>query len=203
MSHTTYEVALSGILGALGIALRSFYLEIIANVQLTPGMIPPALAGMLMGLRGGFMTGLIVGVYGALLSGEFPLIPLVGNVLLGIGPGLICKTVDDTKTLLKSILYIALTGVIGGFIPTFLFLLALGPPAIAAFSALFDLANATIAGIIGVLIWLLLRNWSYGYSLFAKEPKGKSKKPDESRFLVIGTESNKIYNPEATIFLRG
>lgn len=203
MSHTTYEVALSGILGALGIALRSFYLEIIANVQLTPGMIPPALAGMLMGLRGGFMTGLIVGVYGALLSGEFPLIPLVGNVLLGIGPGLICKTVDDTKTLLKSILYIALTGVIGGFIPTFLFLLALGPPAIAAFSALFDLANATIAGIIGVLIWLLLRNWSHGYSLFAKEPKGKSKKPDESRFLVMGIESNKIYNLEATIFLGG
>lgn len=179
MSHITYKLALSGILGALGIILRSFYLEIIANVQLTPGMIPPALAGMLMGLRGGLMTGLIVGVYGALISGEFPLIPLVGNVLLGVGPGLICEIVDDKRTLLKSVLYIVLTGVVGGFIPTFILLLALGPPAIAAFSALFDLANATIAGVMGVLIWLLLRNWSYGYSLFRKEPKSESNKPDE------------------------
>ncbi|MFX0097172.1 MAG: ECF transporter S component [Candidatus Hodarchaeota archaeon] len=181
--HATYKAALSGTLGALGIVLRSFYLEITANVQLTPGMIPPALAGMLMGLEGGFITGLIVGVYGALFSGEFPLIPLAGNMLLGIGPGIIYEIVDDRHTSLKSILYVLLTGFLGGFAPTFLFLLVLVPPAIAAPSALFDLTNAIIAGIIGVIIWLLIRNWSSAYSLFKRDHKNESRKNEENKSL--------------------
>ena len=181
--NVTYKVALSGTLGALGIVLRSFYLEITANVQLTPGMIPPALAGMLMGLEGGFITGLIVGVYGALFSGEFPLIPLVGNVLLGIGPGIVYEILDDRRTSLKSIVYVLMTGFIGGFIPTFLFLLVLVSPAIAALSALFDLTNAIIAGAIGVAIWLLLQNWSSAYSLFKRDQKNESRENNETRMI--------------------
>ncbi|MFX1351676.1 MAG: hypothetical protein ACFFA1_05600 [Promethearchaeota archaeon] len=187
--QATYRAALSGTLGALGIVLRSFYLEITANVQLTPGMIPPALAGMLMGLEGGFITGLIVGIYGAFFSGEFPLIPLVGNVLLGIGPGVVYEMLDDRHTSLKGILYVLLTGFVGGFIPTFLFLVVLVSPAIAVLSALFDLTNAIIAGIIGVIIWLLIRNWSSAYSLFKKDQKNESRKNDE---IILFNNKGKI-----------
>ncbi|MHA1835970.1 MAG: ECF transporter S component [Candidatus Odinarchaeia archaeon] len=152
--HSTIKITLTALLGALGIVLRTMAFPIISNVQLTPGMIAPILSGMLLGLWPGITTGFIIGIYAALFSGEFWVIPLIGNICLGLGAGLVNYFIRDEQKFIKSSLFLCSSAVIGGFLPTFTVILAFLPEtvAVAAISGLFDLVNALIAAIVALII---------------------------------------------------
>jgi len=152
MLTASTSIVIASILGALGVVLRTFSVQIVENVQITPGMIAPILSGMLLGISGGILTGSIVGVYAAAFSGEFWLIPLIGNICLGISTGII--KFSRNKKYIKSLLFIISSGIIGGFLPTFIFILMLIPNVtVAAVSGLSDLINASIAALIAIPIW--------------------------------------------------
>ncbi len=154
------KVAVIGVLSAAGLALRTVAVPVTVNVQITPGMIAPILSGILLGLWPGISTGIIVGSYAAVFSGEFWLIPFIGNVLLAVGAGL---TSDLTKKNRVGVFEISMMiispTVIGGFIPTFIIMSLIIPGAfiLALLSGVFDMINAMIASIIAVLTWLALK----------------------------------------------
>ena len=156
--RNSIKITLIAILAATGIALRSFSIPIFADVQITPGMIAPILSGMLLGIAPGVFTGLIIGIYAGFVSGEFFLIPLIGNICLGLAPGIISELKKyqlDDKT--KVILFVMLSGIIGGFLPTFGISIWLIPNFnLAIIYGLIDFANAVIAATIAVILWKAL-----------------------------------------------
>ncbi|MHA1409524.1 MAG: hypothetical protein ACTSQY_04265 [Candidatus Odinarchaeia archaeon] len=154
----TIKIGLIAILGALGIVLRTIAIPIFADVQLTPGMIAPILAGMLMGVWPGIATGFIIGTYAGLVSGEFFLIPLIGNICLGIGAGIVTEIPKEKiREELRIVLYVVLSAVIGGFLPTFGISLFLYADLVLVFIfGLIDMANAAIAALIAIVIWKIL-----------------------------------------------
>lgn len=154
------KISLIAILSAAGLALRTIAIPVAYSVQITPGMIAPILSGILLGLWPGCLTGLIIGIYAAVFSGEFWLIPLIGNLLLGVGAGLATDLMKNwnSKTV-KIIMLIISPSIIGGFIPTFSIMCILTPGAvIVAFtSGAIDMINALIAAIIAISAWSLLK----------------------------------------------
>jgi uncharacterized membrane protein YeaQ/YmgE (transglycosylase-associated protein family) len=155
--NTSLKIVLTALLAAIGIALRTIAIPIFSNVQLTPGMIAPILCGMLLGLWPGITTGFIIGLYAGLVSGEFILIPLIGNICLGLAPGIITEINNKTDEKIRAFLYTITSGLIGGFLPTFGISLWLIPNLyLASIYGIFDLANAIIAAIIALVIWKIL-----------------------------------------------
>ena len=131
------------------------------NVQLTPGMIAPILSGMLLGFVPGAATGAIIGIYAAVISGEFWVIPFLGNICLGISSGLITSFLSKSvSTPVKSILYLISAAVIGGFLPTFITIIIFLPDTlfIAALSGMFDFINALLAAVIALIVWIAVIN---------------------------------------------
>ncbi|MHA1334080.1 MAG: LytS/YhcK type 5TM receptor domain-containing protein, partial [Candidatus Odinarchaeia archaeon] len=143
-----------------GIVLRTIAIPIFENVQFTLGMIAPILSGMITGLYGGLITGSIVGIYAAVFSGEFWAIPLIGNICLGISTGIISQMLPkENYDKIKIPLYICASAIIGGFIPTFAFLLLLIPsPVFAATGAVIDMINAAIAAVVSIPIWYKVKS---------------------------------------------
>ena len=127
--HGNKKLAFIAILGAFGALLRYFAaITVIPGVvELSPSFLIPQLAGMLMGSIGGSLCGVIVGVTGSVRGGEFPLIPLLGNIALGLSTGIVKDFVSDEKRKLKKPLYVISGAFIGGFIPHLQFLYFLHP----------------------------------------------------------------------------
>ena len=154
------SIALVAVLSAIGASLRYFTaIPLIPGfVELTPSFIIPILAGTWMGMRGGISVGFLVGLSGAFRGGEFPLIPLLGNVMLGIGPGLVRDVavhegLDLNKLNLKfALAYMFASAIIGGFAPTFMVSLMFMPLSYAAYIAIPDAFSAFIAAIVAVML---------------------------------------------------
>ncbi|MEM2109023.1 MAG: ECF transporter S component [Candidatus Odinarchaeota archaeon] len=158
--NTTLKISLIAVLSATGLALRTVAIPISYSVQITPGMIMPILSGITLGLWPGCLTGLIIGIYAAVFSGEFWLIPLIGNLLLGVGAGIVTDLMKDkNNTAIKIIMLVISPSIIGGFIPTFsiMFILTPGTVIIALTSGVIDMVNALIAAIIAILAWGALK----------------------------------------------
>ncbi len=160
-SITARKVALVAVLAAIGAALR--YISAIpivpGVVEFTPSMAIPALAGMLLGVSGGVTVGFAVGLSGALR--EFPLIPIIGNVMLGLGPGIVKELLSRRRKagfnpprILEWFLYIFMISIVGGFLPTFAITLMFlySTPWGAALLGSFDAVNAALAGVAALII---------------------------------------------------
>jgi len=155
------KVALAATLAATGAALRyTSAIPIVPGVvEFTPSMAIPALAGMLLGVSGGVTVGFAVGLSGALR--EFPPIPIVGNVMLGLGPGIVKEFLSrrretrlNSSKILEWIFYISVISIVGGFLPTFAITLMFlySTPWGAVLLGSFDAANAALAGVAALIV---------------------------------------------------
>ena len=150
----TKQLAFVAVFSALGALLRYFVaITVIPGVvELSPSFLIPQLAGMLMGSIGGSLCGIIVGVAGSVRGEEFPLIPLLGNIALGLSTGIVKDFVSDEKIKLKKLLYVISGAFIGGFIPTFAISILFAPAFAVVFYALFDAFQAGLWTFIGVIV---------------------------------------------------
>jgi hypothetical protein len=106
-------------IAAMGIVARLFIrIPVIPSfVEITPGFLFSELAGVIGGLAGGILVGATIGIGGAITGGEFPLMPMVGNVFLGIGTGYAIHFTTDRNSLRYAMMVILGGGFIGGFVP--------------------------------------------------------------------------------------
>ncbi len=146
-------IALIAIFGATGIILRQVAIPTFSlYVTLTPGFIIPLLAGIILGPIGGALCGAIVGISGALY--EPILIPLIGNIALGLSTGIPTYFREWLNQYLWTILCVVSAISIGGFFPTFIvevYIFAIPIP-IAAITASIDAAQAGVWVSLALLI---------------------------------------------------
>lgn len=123
----TITVTSMAMLAALGIVMRLFVrIPIVPGMlELSPGFLFSELGGVIGGLIGGAVVGAIVGIGGAIAGGEVPLMPLIGNVFLGIGTGYAIHITSDRNSAKYILLVILGGGLIGGFVPDMTVFLAL------------------------------------------------------------------------------
>ncbi|MFX1329927.1 MAG: hypothetical protein ACFE9W_00085 [Promethearchaeota archaeon] len=120
LQKNTAALTTLAMLAAVGIVVRMFVrIPVIPGLlDLTPGFLFSELGGVIGGLPGGALVGAIVGLGGAIGGGEPPLLPMIGNICLGIGTGYAIHVRADRDTLLYIAMVVLGGGIIGGFIPS-------------------------------------------------------------------------------------
>ncbi|TFF68660.1 hypothetical protein EU520_00115 [Candidatus Thorarchaeota archaeon] len=122
-------------------------------LELTPGFLFSELGGVVGGVFGGLLVGAIVGLSGAIGGGEFPLLPLIGNMALGLGTGIAIHIQSDRSSRSYAILAVVGGGLIGGFLPTLAVSLWLFYPIEAALlGAVVDGAQAVLWAVVAVVV---------------------------------------------------
>jgi len=145
-----FRVVLLALFAALGILLRQVaFPTSIPNVTLTPGFTIPLLTGIALGPIEGLACGLIVGVSGGLT--ELPLIPLLGNMALGLSTGIPSLARGRLPYPLWASLCVVSGGFFGGFLPTFAVLFFF-QPIVAVAAGLTD----GLQGVVWTIVALLL-----------------------------------------------
>jgi hypothetical protein len=142
------------IIAALGIAVRyAIQIPVIPNVVvLTPGFMFSILGGIIGGLPGGALIGAIVGLSGALSGTEIPLLPMVGNICLGIGSGYAIY-LSDRDTWQYFILVVLGSSIIGGFIPTMtIYYSFIDPLLVNIIAASLDMAQALLWAVVALVV---------------------------------------------------
>jgi hypothetical protein len=144
VSLTTFAM-----IAALGIVVRVFVQIplIFGVVVLTPGFLFSLLGGVIGGIPGGILVGAITGLGGALAFTEPPLLPMIGNICLGIGAGYALHLVANRDNLKYYLMVIIGAPIIGGFIPTFVV-------SLLYFDPIGFVIVAAIADTIQTLIWV-------------------------------------------------
>lgn len=122
LRKNTVALTTLALISAIGIVVRVFVRIplIFGVVELTPGFLFSLLGGIIGGLPGGILVGAITGLGGAMALAEPPLLPLIGNICLGIGSGYAIHFATSRESLRYYLLVILGAPIIGGFIPTFL-----------------------------------------------------------------------------------
>ncbi len=146
-------IVLLALFAATGVIFRQISIPIFPPfVSLTPGFLMPLLAGVILGPLGGALCGLFVGVSGALW--EFPLIPLIGNIALGLSTGIPSFYRNRMPPVLWMSLCIVSAMIIGGFLPTLIVeVLVVGfPPSVAAVTASIDAFQAIVWVVVAILL---------------------------------------------------
>ncbi len=146
-------IALVAFFTAIGVLFRQISIPIFPPfVSLTPGFLMPLLAGIILGPLGGVLCGLFVGVSGALW--EFPLIPLIGNIALGLSTGIPSFFRNRMLPVLWMSLCVISAMIIGGFLPTFIVeVLVIGfPPYVATLTASIDAFQAIVWVAVAILL---------------------------------------------------
>jgi len=120
LQKNTVALTTLAMLAALGIVVRMFVrIPVIPGLlDLTPGFLFSELGGVIGGLPGGALVGALVGLGGAIAGGEPPVLPMIGNICLGIGTGYAIHVKKDRESLLYIAMVILGGGIIGGFIPS-------------------------------------------------------------------------------------
>jgi len=150
-------IALLALFTATGVIFRQISIPIFPPfVSLTPGFLMPLLAGMVLGPLGGALCGLFVGVSGALW--EFPLIPLIGNIALGLSTGIPSFYRNRMSPVLWMSLCVVSAMIIGGFLPTFIVeVLVIGfPPSIATLTASIDALQAIVWVVVALFLVMII-----------------------------------------------
>lgn len=146
-------IALVAIFSATGIVLRQIAIPTLSlYVTLTPGFIIPLLAGIILGPIGGVLCGAIVGISGA--PYEPILIPLIGNIALGLSTGIPTYFRQWLNQYLWAFLCVFSAISFGGFFPTFIvevYIFAI-PIHIAAITASIDAIQAGVWVSLALLI---------------------------------------------------
>ncbi|MHA3962410.1 MAG: hypothetical protein AM325_002615 [Candidatus Thorarchaeota archaeon SMTZ1-45] len=154
VKSNTIALTTLAMIAAVGIVVRyAVQIPIIPNaVVLTPGFMFSILAGIVGGIPGGAIVGAIIGASGALSGTEMPLLPMFGNICLGIGSGyaIYFANRDDAKYYALVILG---SGLIGGFMPTItVFSSFVDPFIINLIAASIDMIQAFLWAVIGLFI---------------------------------------------------
>ncbi len=153
IQRNTVALTTLALIAALGIIVRyTIQIPVIPNaVVLTPGFMFSLLGGIVGGLPGGIIVGAIVGASGALSGTELPLLPMFGNICLGIGSGYAIYFAKR-DTLRYYILVFLGGGIIGGFIPTMTVFSSLVDPLIVNFiAATIDMAQAFLWACVAIM----------------------------------------------------
>ena len=146
-------IALLAIFSAVGIILRQIAIPTYSiYVTLTPGFIIPLLAGIVLGPLGGILCGVLVGISGALW--EPILIPLVGNIALGLSTGIPTYFQKNLQHKWWMVVCFVSAVIFGGFLPTFAVevFLFIVPPYFAALTASIDAIQAGIWVLVAILL---------------------------------------------------
>ena len=149
MRKNTVALTTLAMIAALGIVVRVFvHIPLIFGVvDLTPGFLFSLLGGVIGGVPGGILVGAITGLGGAMALTEPPLLPMIGNICLGIGAGYALHLVRNRDNLKYYILVIIGAPIIGGFIPTFVI-------SLLYFDPIGIILAAAVADTIQTLIWV-------------------------------------------------
>ena len=146
-------ITLLAIFSAVGIVLRQVAIPTFSPyVTLTPGFVMPLLTGIVLGPLGGILCGVFVGISGALW--EPFLIPLVGNIALGISTGIPTYYRNKLQRNGWMIACLISAVILGGFLPTFVievFILVV-PPYSAALPASIDAVQAGIWVLVTIIL---------------------------------------------------
>jgi hypothetical protein len=148
-----FRLAMLAVFAALGILLRQVALPtLLPFVTLTPGFTMPLLTGIALGPIEGLACGLVVGMSGGLT--EPALLPILGNIALGLSTGIPSLARRRLPYPLWAGLCVVSGSVFGGFLPTFAVegLLFLVQPFAAAAAALTDGLQAIVWAIVAVLL---------------------------------------------------
>lgn len=150
----TVAIVTLAIVAALGIVARfGIRITVIPEVvELTPGFMFSLLGGILGGLPGGVFVGAVVGLSGAMTGGEFPLLPMLGNICLGVGSGYAIY-IADRDTIKYYVLVILGGGIIGGFLPTMTIFASLEAPLLVnLFAASIDMMQAILWAVVALIV---------------------------------------------------
>ncbi len=169
LQRNTVALTTLAMLAALGVVVRMFVrLPVIPGLlDLTPGFLFSELGGVIGGLPGGALVGVIVGLGGAVAGGEPPLLPMIGNVCLGVGTGYAIHLKPDRN----SITYVALVvlggGIIGGFLPSMTIFAAVTESIeITLLYATIDMLQAFLWAFVALLVEKLLVRPLVGHYLY-------------------------------------
>lgn len=171
MRKNTVTLTCMIMIAALGIVARLFVrIPLIPNfVEITPGFLFSELGGIIGGLAGGILVGATVGIGGAIAGGEFPLMPMVGNIFLGIGTGYAIHLTTDRNSRRYAMMVILGGGFIGGFVPDMTVFLPLTESlAVALMAAVADTIQALIWAAVAlsverIIVRPLLGQYLYPY----------------------------------------
>jgi len=145
-------LALLVTLTALGVVLRQVAIPVAVNITLTPGFMAPLLTGLLLGPVAGVVCGVIVGLSGALT--EWWLLPVMGNIALGLSTGILSLVRGRLPLSVWVVLCMVMAVVVGGFLPTFAekTVVELLPAFAAAIEASIDAAQAGVWAAVALLL---------------------------------------------------
>ena len=150
----TVALTMFAIIAALGIVVRyAVQIPIIPNVVvLTPGFMFSILGGIVGGIPGGALIGAIVGLSGALSGTEVPILPMFGNICLGIGSGYAIYFANRDN-LSYYVLVVLGSGFIGGFMPTMtIFYSLIDPLIINLIAASIDMCQAFLWAAVALVV---------------------------------------------------
>lgn len=155
LKKNTAALAILAIIASLGLLMRYLVrITIIPElVEITPGFLFSELGGIIGGILGGVIVGLAVGIGGAMGGGEFSIIPLVGNIFLGIGTGYAIHITKERDSMKYALMAILGGGLIGGFIPDMTIFLFLSETVEVAFLfAIIDMIQGFIWAAVAIII---------------------------------------------------
>ena len=155
LQKNTVSLTTLAMIAALGIVVRMFIrIPVIPGfVELTPGFLFSLLGGVIGGVPGGIFVGAIVGIGGAMGGGEPPLLPMIGNIFLGIGSGLAIHVTKERNSRKYALMVVLGGGIIGGFIPTAtVFASLIDPIEVILAGALLDMTQGFLWAIVALFV---------------------------------------------------
>ncbi len=155
LQKNTVSLTTLALIAAIGIVVRMFVrIPVIPGfVEITPGFLFSLLGGVIGGVPGGIFVGAIVGIGGAMGGGEPPLLPMIGNIFLGIGSGLAIHVTKERNSRKYALMVVLGGGIIGGFIPTAtVFASLVDPIQVIMAAALLDMTQGFLWAIVALFV---------------------------------------------------
>ena len=155
LQKNTVSLTTLALIAALGIVVRMFVrIPVLPGfVEITPGFLFSLLGGVIGGVPGGIFVGAIVGIGGAMGGGEPPLLPMIGNIFLGIGSGLAIHITKERNSRRYALLVVLGGGIIGGLIPTAtIFASLIDPVEVILAAAMLDMTQGFLWAIMALFV---------------------------------------------------
>ena len=155
LQKNTVSLTTLALIAAIGIVVRMFVrITLIPGlVEITPGFLFSLLGGIIGGVPGGVFVGAIVGIGGTVGGGEPPLLPMIGNIFLGIGSGLAIHVTKERNSRKYALMVVLGGGIIGGFIPSAtIFASLIDPIEVILAVALLDMTQGFLWAIMALFV---------------------------------------------------
>ena len=155
LQKNTVSLTILALIAAIGIVVRMFVrITLIPGlVEITPGFLFSLLGGIIGGVPGGIFVGAIVGIGGTVGGGEPPLLPMIGNIFLGIGSGLAIHVTKERNSRKYALMVVLGGGIIGGFIPSAtIFASLIDPIEVILAVALLDMTQGFLWAIMALFV---------------------------------------------------